>query len=405
MTKMKLKKLSALCSAAILSISSLLLIALPGVTHALGTTFTWCNIAGGDFNTDTNWSIDGNCSDASSNTQVPAGTGDLLVFDDTNLTGDVTINDDISGLSLAGLTFSGTNNSFDNYTISGDAMTLTGGISTAADVFPTIDNDLTLANSQSFTGDGAINFGDQTATPVLNIGAFTLTVGSGSDSANFYNNNGSISGTGSLVIDDGSQATLSSASSAWTAGTVTVDTDGLLQLNPNSLGSVSSVNLTGTGSLCLSGFSGAAFPQDLTLGGSEALSSAASCGRGGGPPTYTPAASVDLTGSVTLTADTTVDTEGTITVSGPLSGAFTLGLDSGSIGTGILDIASSNNTSDSPNTPLKTSSTTTSSGTTPKTPDTGLARIAGNPLAVLLVTMSAATILVFTSYRLKTSRR
>ena len=339
-----LKKVSALGSALILSIFSLLSIALPQAAHATtGPTYYWCNPAGTDFATASNWSTtDAACSGGSTNTTAITN-GDNLVFDESLLTQPISINDDVTGLTVntIALQYSGT--SYQMVTITGDALSISGGITAVEGTIIEFLNDINLTASQSFTGSGTILIGDPSSTNnVLNTGSYTLTVGDGSN-AMALNVYGTLSGSGSLIGANSSSINLTNSGDTGWTGSITLQGNGHASVSPGAIGAATGINIPSGATLSLCGFNGASFPVNLSIGGTDALYAEASCSHGGGPPSYTTEASVNITGSVMLTANTTVYTVGTVTISGPLSGQYTIGLDSGEVGN--LIVSSSNNTS------------------------------------------------------------
>ena len=321
----------------VLGLSSLFIFMVPSMAQAIAPPST-CTWTGGG--SDSNFSTAANWSGCNSAAPV-ANAGDSLIFDSTNLIAYTYINNDITNLSLGSITFQGSNSNYYNYTITGNAITLSSGIVVGSSDSPKFDAGLTLTASQSFTGGGGIFLGDATSTPTLNVGTYTLTIGSGSDTTSLLNGYGAIAGSGSLVVQSGSTLSLDGASSGWT-GSITAEGTASIWGQAGGFGSHSSVTILSGAFICLGGFNGADFSANLTIGGTDAIYTADSCGHGG-PPAYDTTASVNFTGTVTLTADTTIYTVGTVTVSGPLNGNFTLGLDSGEVGNLVID--SSNNQS------------------------------------------------------------
>jgi fibronectin-binding autotransporter adhesin len=323
--------------------SILLIIGRPAVVSADNLyTCTWSgNGVNGLFSNPANWN---GCNGA-----PLAIDDDTLVFSSLLLSQNTTLTNDIPNLKVYNLLFNGTNTSHYNYTIvpsSNESINLNHGITVNGTNAPTIDTDVSLSANQTFQGGGGILFGDANKSPVLNLGTYNLGIGSGSDSTYFRNNGGSINGSGAVTINNGAYFILgSNSASGWTSN-ITVNNGAYLTTIQNGLGSVANVSVQSGGQLSLCGFNGTNFSNNLNIAGTDALSSVISCGgggAGGGVLLYDAKASVNLTGSLVLSANTTVSTVGTITVSGSLSGAYTLGLDSG--GVGKLIISSSNNSS------------------------------------------------------------
>jgi hypothetical protein len=265
--------------------------------------------------------------------------GDNLVFTNTSLGADTTLANNITSLSVGTITFQGTGSH--NFTLTGNAITVAGGISTTS--FPTIDLNLTLGANQAITGLGLF-FGDTSTTPVLALGGRTLTIGTGSDLPTVYMY-GTLSGSGTVAVQTSASVSLLGNNSAW-SGNVTVANSGVVQAYvAGSLGNASNtVTVASGGNVSFCGLNGATIAQNITVGGTDALNAAQSCGGGGGSASQ---ANVTLSGTVTLSANTTVYAAGAMTVTGPLSGGFTIALASGQPGS--LVINSSNNTSNTPN--------------------------------------------------------
>jgi hypothetical protein len=384
------------------------MITFPGIAHALGTTLYWCTATSSDFNTAANWDTNSNCSGGTQ--EVPA-TGDNLVFSDSVTSGDVSLNNDIPSLSLGSITFSG-GSTTNTFTITGDSLTLSGGI-TDNGHFDSLDIDLTLAADQAFAGSAgeAGNLGLSSSPSAINTGTYTLTLSGG------WTINDTFTGSGTITDNNIQGESFYSSSPAFT-GTVIVPTESEFDYygvdafpdaslvtvqNGASLGvfsmTTSQMAMTLAEPLSLAG-NGTSFTNQgnqtqyngvlySCLGNNPNLEG---CDNQAGSSGTV----LTLSGKVTLTANAEVysySPSGTFKLTGAYDpGSFSLTALTGNDTAIILPATGT----------LPASSTST---TTPKTPDTGLARIAGNPLAVLLVTMSAATILVFTSYRLKTSSR
>jgi hypothetical protein len=333
------------------SASILLIIGKPAKASADNTyTCTWSGTAGnGLFSDAGNWN---GCSGA----PLP-GDDDTLVFSSLTLSQNVTLTDNISGvnaysssgLAVYNMVFNGTNSQGYNYTIipsSGNVIYLNHGITVNGSNNPTIDTNITLAADQTFLGTGSFNLGDANYTPAFNISTYNLGFGSGSDTLRLDNNGGNIDGSGTITINSGATINLASSSNSGWTGPVIVGSGGKLLSVQNGLGSVSGVTVQNTGNLSLCGYNGGNFAANLSIGGTDAVTTAAVCSQNGNNQ-YNNAASINLTGSITLTANSSVSTVGTITVSGPLSGAYTLGVDAGVVGK--LVIVSSNNSSGTSN--------------------------------------------------------
>jgi len=397
---MKIKRLIRFGSSLVISMSSLLVLSNP-VVHASGVTLFWCNPAGGDFNTASNWNTDSDCS---SGTQEVPVSGDSLIFDNTNLTTGAAINNDISGLDINNITFQGSNSSNLGFVITGDAMSLDNGITESSSA--TVDElgvDLTLTDSQTFSDisgrGGALDVGDTSFAQTLNIGSNTLTL----DSA-YGNSGGVISidsqliGSGGIVLNGDSNGAYDfSAATTGFTGTTTIDNGQAYLFDPTALGTGAINVANGAG---LSGsFSGTVsnFSNPLTVGGNGLSSEGAlifndDCPSPGSSGTCANDGTVTLSGPMTLTADTTLNAEANVNVTGSVTGGC-LSSVSGSSGTLSGNSGTCNASS---------AGTSGTSGTNaPKTPDTGFALTRASVALPMLSTIAVATSLYIISRKLK----
>lgn len=345
----------------VLSFASLGVLA-PEIVHAAAPyTCTWTGTGG-----NSNFSTAGNWSGCNSAAPV-AGDGDNLVFSTTSLSAHATPNNDITNLSVGTITFQGTG-SF-TFTLSGNAISVASGIVNTSTGFPTIDLGITLSANVSATG-GGFSWGDTNTSPTLNLNGHNLTVGSGSDTP-FVEMDAVITGSGNISAQNGATITLQTASSGWNGALSIASGANASILAAGALGaSGNTVNITSGGSLSLCGLNNASIPQNITVGGSGlsntgAITASVSCFGGGGGGTTNPD-KVTLAGAITLTANTTASSDDTLTITGPLSGNFTLTPVTGM--SGSLVISSSNNTSQTPNGNSQAPAvTTTYSGNNPTT--------------------------------------
>jgi fibronectin-binding autotransporter adhesin len=330
--------------------------------RAAADTCTWTGGGADDnFSTAANWSDSAGPVVECDNGNIPEA-GDTLNFPANILdTNDTPVNDMTAGTSFAQFTFTGSATEVagqtSRYTISGNSVTLTGGITnsmtTSAQVslFQTLSLPIVLNGNQTFSV-GTTDLSGLRISGNLSIATFTLTYsGSG-----YSNITGVLSGSGAINFVGSHSVT---GTNTGFTGQVNIAANAYVDFRrPDSLGATS-VNLTvasnGNATLCGSD-NGYTYTQDITIGGdgptavydsSEqgALNLTKMCGAGAGG-TYVPATTT-LSGTVTLSANTLVKAGDNLKITGPLTGSFTIGALPGS--TGSLIIESSANTSGTPN--------------------------------------------------------
>ncbi len=327
----RFKRLFSSTSAAVLTLSSLLSLGFTGVAHA-AATYTCAWTGGGDgttFSDAANWS---GCNSAA---PVPADI-DSLVFDLSSLTAAKTVNNDIVGLVVTDLSFTGTNpgTTYPVFTLSGNAITVNGTLvdSVSGGAQEKVAADITLGSDMTLSS--GINF-DTSGNQMINLNGHSLTLSAGQ----FLN---IVSGNGNITVTPGQYLVLSKANPNW-AGNLTVGGGSAsAQIYPGATTAANNITVQSGGSIATCGFNGASEASPLTVGGA-AIYVAASCGMGSVGGGFNAAASVNWTGAITLTADTTANGDGEFKVSGPLSGNYSISEASGSAGK--VTIASSNNTS------------------------------------------------------------
>lgn len=176
---------------------------------ASAATCTWIGGGGNDkWSSVTNWN---NCGGAHA---LPAN-GDTLVF--PNATARLTNTNDLANLQLAQLQFNGL-----NYDISGNAITLSGGITTNtpiggfSDLGPRFRPDITLTADQAlFCPAGKFLYLDG----ALDMGAHTLVVDGGAGSCNTALR-GPVSGSGGIQKFETGTLFLSNANNAFSGETL-----------------------------------------------------------------------------------------------------------------------------------------------------------------------------------------
>lgn len=319
------KRMSSFIAALVLSVASLS-VAVPNLAYAAGNTCSWTGgAADGLFSSATNWS---GCAGG-----APTDD-DMLVFDNSTLTDNVTVTNDLTGLSVVSMTFNGSNT--DQYTIAGNAIEVTTTITTArAGLF---DAPVTMGGAVTLNGPAllaltAVNFNGQTVTFASDA---SVTI------------EGLASGVGTLLVS-GVLSFDNSTANTWT-GSANVGSTGAIYTNVGGLGaSANIVTVQADGFLTLCAFSGADLTQSLVLAGdgagTGAVYSAASCSTPSG--SYASLADANITGDIQLNANTVIDSEGILNVSGDLTGSYTLTLKSGAVGQLVINAA--NNTSLTPN--------------------------------------------------------
>jgi fibronectin-binding autotransporter adhesin len=333
---MKLYKLSGLGSALVLGASALLTLAFSEVAHAAGPyTCTWTG-SGSDsnFSTAANWS---GCNSA-----APVTTdNDTLIFPADSMTSSDNPSNDLTGATFTEIEITGTG--VNSITIIGNAFTLLGGISdTNTPGFDFIENPVTFS-------------GDQT---------ITTTALSGIEL------DGQVTDSSTLTIAGSGDVGLSGDNTTIT-GAITVNAGNLVGMSPNSIGTSSAPGATmNSGSdFILSAsladlFSGNCqlfdFNGNLTLTGDSSVSvgdasqiapklgNGEQCDTSGSNNDYgapVQAGNVNLNGNITLGSDITFASfPATTTITGSLSGAYTINMLPGYIGE--LVVNSSANTSD-----------------------------------------------------------
>jgi len=324
-------------SALVVAFSSVLTLIVPVTTYAAGQTCTWTG--GGtdtNFSTALNWS---GCAGAPTN-------NDSLVFNGASTADVVTVTNDIDGLIVDGVTF--TTSPGRKYVIAGD-LTLNGDI--VADSTPDFSGALTLAKNITVTGD--LSFTD---TSSIDTAGFTLTKAGG-----YLYAYSDITGAGTIVASgNGAHIIFTGDATAFT-GAIQSLGGSSIAINADAIGTSSAITISSGSTLFLCGLNGASVQNPLIIGGSGSegyggaiYTGTAACGNGGGagaigdsPTAVIPTASVNWTGPITLSADTVVAGYGEFKVSGALSGDYTLTQVSGSVGK--VTVASSNNTSKTPN--------------------------------------------------------
>lgn len=337
-----IKRFCSATTAAVIGLSSLLTLGFTGVAHAATVTDTWTGASGdGKFSTAGNWS--GNA--------VPA-TGDALVFNISTLSADKTVTNDMSNLSVASLSITGTNSNSYGYTIAGNNITV-GGLSDDTGGYNPITADVTLSSDVTVNTNLELGTYSTPETLHLNGHNLSLTTQNGSNAMDL----GSVEGSGNVSTTgtNPTEVSIRDASPNWT-GSLNISNGSTVDIAPG-LAATTNIAVASGATLGLCGFNGASIASPLSIGGNGytdpssntpygALQLIHSCGMGGAPSGLDTYASANWTGPITLTADTGVAGVGELTISGALSGNYSISELAGN--PGKVTNNSSNNTSKTP---------------------------------------------------------
>ncbi len=324
-----MKRVKAFLAALLLSVAGIMSL---NVAQVFAATCTWTGASNDNFNTAGNWS---GCGGG-----VPQ-TGDNITFDVTSLSAYKTLNNDITSLSVATITYTGTNANGYSFEITGNALTITGGVVANAPV--SLKVPLTLGASQTWSGTSSVDVGTFIAPKNISLGSSNLTV----TAALGVFANSVISGSGNLIANGD---LILSQSSPSRTGTTTIGASGSVSMDKaDSLGTSGAITVASGGTLNLCGLNGATVSNPISVGGSGdgfgAIVAVPACGMGGAGDTTV--AKAILSGAVTLTANTVVSPANELKLTGALSGDYTITVKGGSEGSLVL--AGSSNTTKTPN--------------------------------------------------------
>jgi len=375
---MKIKKHLSLLSGALLTFAVMSLAS--GTAFAAGQNCTWTGLgADANFSTTGNWSGCGGTA---------PGNGDNLIFPGSAAR--QTNNNDLSGRTFANILFNGTVAS--GYNISGNAFTLTGGITdnSSGNAGNTIDTSITMTGDQTITGThsstGGVNLiiGNTLSARTLTLSSGTLTI-TGSPSVDI---DSALAGSGNIVLTNAAVG-FTRAASGFT-GSTTITGTSFVTIFEDTLTALGSGHITvGSGSTLslVSNQNAVTMPNAFTLSGTgfgTGTLGAISAGLGSCPGgTCSSSAQLTLSGSVALAANSSVSASGSRIV---LSGAYTPN--------GFTLTAINNTTLVLP---------TAAATTTPKAPNTGLGAIQSNPLVTLAATTFGAVVLGAIAFRFRKS--
>ncbi|MGD0284350.1 MAG: hypothetical protein ABSB12_02025 [Candidatus Saccharimonadales bacterium] len=333
---MKIKSITKLLAGLVLSLSSLMTFWVP-LAHASPGLYT-CTWTGSG--TDSNFSTAANWSGC--NSAAPVATdNDTLIFPADSMTSSINPSNNLTGATFTEIEITGTG--VNSITIIGNAFTLLGGITDSnTPNFDFIENPITFSGNQTITtsAQGGVELDGQVTD------SNTLTVAGGGDVG--------LSGDNTTIT-----------------GAITVNAGELLGMSPNSIGSSSAPGATinsgsdfiltpSIGDLLSDNCQLFDFNGNLNLTGDSSVSvgdasqivpklgSGELCNISGSDNDYgspVQVGNVNLNGNITLGSDITfASLPATTTITGNLSGAYTINMLPGYSGT--LVVNSSDNTSD-----------------------------------------------------------
>lgn len=296
------------------------------LAHAAGSTVTWNGSAGDNkFSTAANW--------VGSTAPV---NGDSLVFPVGILSGNATLNNDISSLALAGITISGTASAYSTYIINGNTITLAGNIVNSAKLASDNSPIDSVINTGLIMGmnvlvSGGVSFGGSGKT--IDTAGYYLTItrpGTGCSVAM-----STLVGSGSVILTAaaGSIFLFSSPSPSYT-GAISISAGSIYANNTGAFGGTSGITLSGSASLSLYSAANSTWNVPITAGGTGSISAQHSGYNGCSGGTDTEKYTATLSGPLTLTSNFLYNGDDNLTVSGTYTDnghAFTV--KSGSAGT------------------------------------------------------------------------
>lgn len=309
----------------------------PLVHAASGSdTCTWTGTTDSNFSTATNWS---GCSGA-----APVN-GDSLVFDHSIITsGNVgsgyawSLNNDISNLSVGSITFQGSSSNGYYFTLTGNGITVTNGISVAGES-DSATLPLTVSGNQTFN----LTTGSLTLAAIFGSGNIAVT------GSSIMTINSSPSYTGTITASSTTILTLYADTSTFDfGGSVVVDSGAVLGL-ADSIGT------------------NVSFAVPLTIGGNgTALTPNGALNLTG----YT-GNTITLSSPITLTSNVQVTGDNSLNVTGSVTGNYT-----------ITPAAGQNVTVTTPSGTQQSATLTTTIASTDSQPTTPLS-VAANNVVVL----------------------
>jgi autotransporter-associated beta strand protein len=274
---------------------SAMLLGLSMVLPATAATKTWDGSSSGNWNTTANWA--GNI--------VPAD-GDDLIFPPNAAR--FAITNDISGLNLRSITFSGS-----NYVLRGNFITLTNGVTgNYSNSTSTVDLPIQLDAAQTFNCTNSGSFlvfnGD-----ITNNGHLLTVAGSGTTT---FGATANITGSGGFTKNGSGNAFLEASNSF--SGVVTINSGELLITHSSALGTTAGGTVVqGTGTLVVQSGVHVGF-EALTLNAPDTTGPALTSVSGGGSNSWA--------GTITLATNVEINvpSSATINLAGAIQGSGTL---------------------------------------------------------------------------------
>lgn len=320
-------------------VAGLLTIAVLAAPEVSAATRTWDGGGGNNnFSTAANWDND-----------TPLSNGDSLVFPDSAPADSVDITNDMSNLSVSGINFPAGNKPFK---LSGNDLTLTGNISSAAttsiiiNLNITLGADITIASSPS-----NIAFGVFSTPTTFNMSTFNLTINTTTEgSVAMFNS--TVSGSGNFTKTGDGQFSVGQNSDF--SGHLTVLGGNYTVFSNGGFGSAAGSTTIGDGaslSFCFLTEGTYVVSESITFSGNPAgnWSKIELFSCSGIPHEHPGKQLIKLAGTTHLESDVLINglTNSTLKITGPLTGNFTIALAAGS--NAVLVVESSNNTSRTPN--------------------------------------------------------
>lgn len=174
--------------------------------------------------TNNNFSVAGNWSGCNSAAPQP-GDDDNLIFDNSALGSNTTLDNDITGLNLTNIEFTGSNTIY-GYVISGNSITITGGVTDdSLNGNTAITASLIASGNQAFSSASETDYSD-----VEGSGNITVTGGGTVNISEANNGTGGLTSYTGAISSTTSQIILSTSHTFTSSGSATVSGTGALTL-------------------------------------------------------------------------------------------------------------------------------------------------------------------------------